>query len=271
MVDTTDSKSVAKAWGFKSLQGHQNAKYSVMIVKNEEEVQYWKIIKEIGSYNDKWEESIATKADIITNLIYSLEPDTTEILFPNFNPIALNLSKKYNVTIICDANLEEDFDFQNINRVDSVDQLNKKYDIIIALDEYFTYADSEQEQRRLLDELAGYTTGWLITTLQDYKNFAPHKKNQVDASSYNSEHNYIMLESRIANKTDKQVWDHYFYCIKDHLNLLTIGAIKRRTMYFKQLAKYSSDAGSNQYVIQKNLLYKGFFSKNFEHIITVKF
>jgi hypothetical protein len=50
-----------------------------------------------------------------------------------------------------------------------------------------------------------------------------------------------------------------------------LGPSERRTMYFKQLAKYSSDLGGTNYVIQKNMLYRGFFKKNYEHIITVRF
>lgn len=239
------------------------------MINRKTEVQYWEMIKEIGSFNDKWNDTVSTKANIIDNLIRSLNPSANRILFASFNPIATVLRNNYDVTILCSDNLANVYDFTNIRVIESLP--SNKYDIVIGLDEYFTYADSDLEQRDLLDKLALITDGWIITTLQDYKNFAPYKKNQVDALSFNSEHNYIMLESSLANKTDKQVWDHYFYCIKDNTNLLTIGPERRRTMYFKQLAKYSSDAGSSQYVVQKNLLYKGFFSKNFEHIITVKF
>jgi hypothetical protein len=242
-----------------------------MIVKQEYETLYWKLIKQIGSYNDKWIEIVTTKTAIIDNLIKSLDSSAKSILFTSFNPIALELANYYDVAIICNESFSTSFDFSKINRFSSVDDVKNKYDIVIALDEYFTYADSENQQRELMNQLIKTIGGWLITTLQDYKNFAPYKKNQIDALSINSEHNYIMLENSIADRTDKQVWNHYFYCIQDHFDLIPIGPIKRRTMYFKQLAKYSSDAGSKQYVIQKNLLYKGFFSKNFEHIITVKF
>ena len=240
-----------------------------MIVNNQEEKTYWQLIKEIGSHNDRWDESVSTKSDILDKLIRSLEPSSQTLLFTSFNPIALDLAKKYKVSVICDQELDSHFDLSNIEIVDR--DIARQYDIVMALDEYLTYAGTEDRQRDLLNHLATKTNGWLITTLQDYKNFAPHKKNHIDAFSINGEHNYIVLENSIADRIDKQVWNHYFYCVKDHVNLLTIGPLKRRTMYFKQLAKYSSDAGSNQYVIQKNLLYKGFFSKNFEHIITVKF
>jgi hypothetical protein len=243
-----------------------------MIVLKEYEAQYWQLIKHMGLYNDRWEESLDTKYDIIADLISNLDIQPSSILFVTFNPIALKLAKKYPITIICNSELKTIFDFSNVTKVvDSIDKLECKYDLVIALDEYFSYADSEQSQRNLMNDITKVTNGWLVTTLQDYKNFAPHKKNQIDSTGVNGINNYIILENSIADRMDKQLWDHYWYCIKDHRDLLVIGPTKRRTMYFKQLAKYSSDAGSTQYVIQKNLLYKGFFSKHFEHIITVKF
>jgi len=243
-----------------------------MIVKRETEKQYWQLIKDIGSFNDRWDENIQTKSDIFSNLIRSLKSVDGTVLFLSFNPIALKLAEMYSVTIVCDLTLQDIFDFSKVKKVvSSIDALDEKFNFVIGLDEYFTYSNSELNQRSSLETTAKLTDGWLITTLQDYKNFAPHKKNQIDAMTVNTSNNYIMLENSIADKFDKQLWNHYWYCIKDHTQLLTIGPIERRTMYFKQLAKYSSDAGSVDYMVQKNLLYKGFFSKGFEHIITVKF
>jgi len=233
--------------------------------------EYWKLIKEIGSLNEKWDETVFTKADIIDKLIKSIDPAAKTVLFPSFNPIISFLENYYDITVVCDDELFSTFSLTRTKNVERIADLNTSYDIVVALDEYFTYSNDEQSQRDLLDSVVKVTSGWLITTLQDYKNFAPHKKNQIDAIAISSSNNYIMLESCVADKTDKQLWYHYRFCIKNHSDLTTIGPVTRRTMYFKQLAKYSSDAGSKQYVIQKNLLYKGFFSKHFEHIITVKF
>ena len=79
------------------------------------------------------------------------------------------------------------------------------------------------------------------------------------------------MESNQSDRTDKQVWYRYLYCIKNHNDLYTLGPTRRRTLYFKQLAKYAADLGSKQYLVEKNLLYKGFFSKVYEHIIAMKF
>jgi len=241
-----------------------------MIVTKVEEIKYWDLVKEVSAYNDKWTDIATTKSEIFINLLNSLDVTSKSILFVNFNPIALILAKNYDVTIVCNENLNKIFDFRFIKQVNTLSDVVTTFDFVFALDEYFTYASNEQNQRDLVNDVCSCSHKWVITTLQDYKNFAPHKKNQIDAMAVNSSNNYIMLENSIADKSDKQLWDHFWYCIKDHQSLTTIGPIQRRTMYFKQLAKYTSDIGSSEYVIQKNLLYKGFFSKNFEHIITVK-
>ena len=80
-----------------------------------------------------------------------------------------------------------------------------------------------------------------------------------------------MIEANLANYEDKQAWSNYYYYIENHTNLTTVGPYQRRTVYFKQLAKYASDLGSREYVVQKNALYRGFAKRNWEHIITVRF
>ena len=235
------------------------------------ETNYWQLINEIGSCNDKWQESLITKADIIDKLIQNLNFKSATVLFAGFNPIAIYLAKKYQISIICNYNLNDIFDFSNITVYPTIESVNQKFDIVLCLDEYFTYASSEEVQRQQLEQISKVTDGWVITTLQDYKNLAPHKKNQIDSSVINGGNNYIVIDHSVSDRLDKQLFNNYWLCIKDHNELFLKGPSIRRTMYFKQLAKYSSDIGSKQYVIQKNLLYKGFFSKNFEHIITINF
>ena len=154
------------------------------------ETEYWKLIREIGSLNDKWADTVITKAKIIDNLIKSISPDTKTILFPCFNPIISFLKNYYEVTVVCSAELFSIFDLTNVTHVESISSLSKPYDVVVALDEFFTYGDSEKSQRDLLDGVVRVTNGWLITTLLDYKNFAPYKKNQIDAVSINGDNNY---------------------------------------------------------------------------------
>ena len=42
-------------------------------------------------------------------------------------------------------------------------------------------------------------------------------------------------------------------------------------MYFKQLAKFTSDNGGKNFSIHKNLFYKPLLSKAFEHVISIDY
>ena len=138
----------------------------------------------------------------------------------------------------------------------------------MALDEYLTYASSEQDQRNALESLKKITGNILVTTLQDYKNAAPHKRNTVDAVNINDN---IVVEQNILDKINRQNWQTHIYFIENQRDFTVLSPENRRTMYFKQLAKYSSDLNGTGFAVQKNLLYRGFFKKNYEHIITAKF
>lgn len=242
-----------------------------MISNGSEETSYWKLVREIGSTNGKWPDSVSMKANNIRLHLTSNDITPRTLLFTHFNPIALDLSEDYQVTVIGHDSLHQIFDLSNITLLSSLDQAQTKFDLIFALDEFFTFFQTEQQQRDTLLLLKSLTNSWLITTLQDYKNAAPYKKNQVDAITISGTSNYLLLENSVASKHDKQSWQHYWYCIENYNTFQCFGPYQRRTVYFKQLAKYCSDLNSSQYFIQKNLLYKGFFSKNFEHIISVKF
>ena len=104
--------------------------------------EYWRIIKEMGSFNDKWAESVATKAEIFNKLIKSLNPNAETILFAKFSPIALHLAKFYSVTVVCDFfNLLEDYDFSHVNVVNNIESVQQKFDVVMAIDEARTVRD----------------------------------------------------------------------------------------------------------------------------------
>jgi hypothetical protein len=49
------------------------------------------------------------------------------------------------------------------------------------------------------------------------------------------------------------------------------GLYSRRTLYFKQLAKFCKDYGAADFLVHKNLMYKSLIKKNYEHVISVRF
>ena len=227
---------------------------------------YWLKLQPVADPT-RWLEQAQAKVDILQKLFAGLRIQPKTILFTHFNPIVLLLEKSYNCTVIADQSLKYAYQSESLF-VDSIGQVKSLFDVTIAVDEYFTYAASEQDQRDLLADIQKVTRGYVITSLQDYKNAAPHKRNHVDSAVFNDT---IIVEQSQTDKNNKQNWQNNIYFIENNRDLTVVGPTDRRTMYFKQLAKYSADLGGTNYEIQKNLLYRGFFKKNYEHIITVKF
>jgi hypothetical protein len=226
---------------------------------------YWLKLQNIVEPT-RWLEQAQAKTDILQKLFVGLRVQPKNLLFTHFNPIILLLEKQFTCTVIADQDIKYAYQSESIF-VDDIKQFNDFSDVTIALDEYFTYANTEQDQRNLLSDIQKVTKGHVITSLQDYKNSAPHKRNYVESFMFNDT---IAVEQTLSDKNNKQNWVNNIYFIENR-DVTVIGPLERRTMYFKQLAKYSSDLNGINYEVQKNLLYRGFFKKNYEHLITVKF
>ena len=127
--------------------------------QNLDQFEYWNLIREIGSFNDKWEDSVATKSEIFNRLIKNLNQNSITILLPRFNPIALHLAKTYSVSVIGPTELRTIFDMTNIKLYPSVDAVSQKYDVVLALDEYFTFVDEfpESKHRKEAEKYYGTT------------------------------------------------------------------------------------------------------------------
>jgi len=227
---------------------------------------YWLKLQPVADPT-RWLEQAQAKVEILQKLFGGLQIQPKTLLFTHFNPIVLLLEQHYDCVVVGDQSVK--YAFQSSSTfIDHIAQIKDTADITIALDEYFTFATTENDQRNLLSDIQKVTSGYLITSLQDYKNNAPHKRNHVESGVYGDS---IIVEQSQIDKNNKQNWQTHIYFIENNRDLTVVGPLDRRTMYFKQLAKYSSDLGGSDYVIQKNMLYRGFFKKNYEHIITVQF
>lgn len=200
------------------------------------------------------------------------------VLTVGFGVIPIGMSQRgYNVTICNCTNACMDFiDSNNLN-IEYLDigpsdlyNSSKKYDIVIAPDEYLTYAGNENQQRNMTNELLSIAKQSVITTVRDFKNMPKHLRNfdEPIAFIYNNDKDVVFFNRRKWHKDDKQLWDNFLYSIDDE-GLQILGPITRRTLFFKQLAKYCHDYGVKDYRVQKNLFYKGLFSKTFEHIVSI--
>jgi len=227
---------------------------------------YWLKLQPVADPT-RWLEQAQAKYDIIQRLFSGLRIQPRTILFTHFNPLVLLMEQNYDCIVVSDQSVK--YAFQSSSTfVDDILQIQSPVDVTIALDEYFTYAETENDQRNLLTDIKNVTRGYLITSLQDYKNNAPHKRNHVESGVYGDT---IVVEQNQTDKNNRQNWQSHIYFIENNRDLTIVGPVNRRTMYFKQLAKYSSDLNGTDYVIQKSLLYRGFFKRNYEHIITMRF
>lgn len=150
----------------------------------------------------------------------------------------------------------------------------KKYDTVLALDEYFTYADSEQEQKKLINDAARLLLpgGILLASIRDYRNNPVHKRNLGDSSYININNtHYVVVEINRPDSTNKQSWYQTNFVIKNDDAATAYELGNRRTLYFKQLAKYCNDAGCKQFGVLKEHFWKSPWRRSMEHIAWSRF
>lgn len=222
-------------------------------------------------------EVVAKKQEILDSIgvFHNLVPTTvlcvgfSSFLFASFKtPVAVTgISKEAH-----DYLISQQIKFTYIPESD-IDKYQKKFQVVIAADEYFTYADSDQEQKDNVSRICNLATEYVITTLRDYKN-QDYKDREFSQPSVvrTVADSTIFLENHTWDPRDRSSWNSIIYAILQGVNkLLSFGPFARRTMYFKQLANFSATAGATSFLVHKNLMYKGLVRKNYEHVITIKF
>lgn len=197
------------------------------------------------------------------------------VLYVGFNPAILyETADKIAVTYISKSARE--FLHANGIKFDYIDPSNlanvtEKYDSVVALDEFFTFASTDQEQKDLVAKLANVTGQYLITTCRDYKN-QDYKDREFSTPSLirSGNSNTVYLEFHDHDLYDRNRISTSVYRIADS-TLETYGPYDRRAVFFKQLAKFSSDSGAVGFTVHKNLMYKSLLKKNYEHVISIRF
>ena len=197
------------------------------------------------------------------------------VLYVGFNPaILVDQTKHISVTKL---SLEaRNFLDQNNIKFDYIpdeklNQFNKKFDSVVVLDEYFTFANNDNEQRSKVIEICNLAKEYVITTCKDYKNQEfKDREFSIPALIRNENSNNIFLEFHDHSPSDRNSWVTQVYHI-DGKSMDTLGPFARRAMFFKQLAKFSHDAGAVGFNVHKNLMYKSLIKKNYEHVISIRF
>ena len=142
------------------------------------------------------------------------------------------------------------------------------FDVVVAADEFLTYADNNQ--RDLVDLLSELANELFITTLRDYKNQLPASRDFSTPTVIKNDNNFsVFMEYHHYEYKVKNKWISYIY--ENGAQINTHGGFKRQPMFFKQLAKFAYDAGAVNFTIHKDLMFKSLLKKNFEHLISVSF
>ena len=148
-----------------------------------------------------------------------------------------------------------------------------RHDTVLATDEFFTYA-TEDQQQQLIESVAATVSQRLIITVRDFKNSYRTDVNSVFGINLD-QHTLVLAENVRNHQLDRQAWHHTSYVI-DHpvdqpAQVVTVGPVMRRAVYFKQLAKFCFDAGCKNYQVLPNVMFRPLFKKHLEHIIVVDF
>ena len=222
---------------------------------------------------DQSQEIIEKKASIITDVCRTQQLVPTSILFVGVNPAIYAIKNCVIAVTGVDSKTAAELTKQvpGIQIVNDCTQYHKKFDCVVAAEEYFTFAKTDQDQYDMVIALAAATKHVLITTLKDYKNLEYKEREfSIPAVIKTPGDHTLFFEYHNQDHENRGAWKSTVYRICGQ-DLLCYGPFARKTMFFKQLAKFSSDAGCKQFTVHKNLMYKSLIKKNYEHVISMKF
>jgi len=232
---------------------------------------YSDVIFDAFCLHSKRREIIDRKHEIIDKIVEFYNSGVDSVLFVGFNPAILSFkAKEIYVTEISDTVFNW-LTAQNIN-IKLLDIAEpKKFDLVVAFDEYLTFAASESEQKLQIDTLCKFTSGMIITTVKDYKNqdFKDREYSQPAMIKSNGQLT-AFTEIHDWDQQDKNLWQTALYQLSGMTSTCR-GIYNRRTLFFKQLAKFTMDAGASNFLVHKNLMYKSLIKKNYEHVISIHF
>lgn len=147
---------------------------------------------------------------------------------------------------------------------------NSRFSIILAMDEILTKEEHEQDQRKHITQLVELLDkdGLLIASLRDFKNSNFHRRPLGDSCSNVIDHHKIVtLEVNDLSHSDKQSWIQKLYVTVNDNEFTCLNLGKRRTLYFKQLAKYCLDAGAPEFGVIKDTFWRNHLRRSPEHIV----
>lgn len=224
--------------------------------------------------SNKQEDTIKRKKEILDSVFSYHRSTPRSMLFVGFNPAMLEYAElDITVTQVAPGIMgwirkaipsARFMEWEQLNDTDS-------FDAVIAMEEFLTFADSEEFQYTQLNKICNLANQVAITTLRDYKNqgFKDREfsipslvKGQTDDKMFLEYHDYDLQ--------DRNAWTRSVFEIQGE-NMRAFRGFQCRQMFFKQCAKFSLDAGATDFLIHKNIMYKSLIKKNYEHVISMGF
>ena len=231
---------------------------------------YSDVILDAFCLHTKRKEIVDRKQEILTKVSEHYNTGYGSILFVGFNPAILSSSANEIFVTEISVRAFEWLKEQNPN-IQLYSNENRKFDTVVACDEYLTFAESEEEQKQMIIGLCNMANSLVVTTVKDYKN-QEFKDREYSQPAIVKSNNLTTAFTEIHdwNQSDKNAWTTSVYELAG-VNTKFHGLYSRRALYFKQLAKFSLDAGADSFLVHKNLMYKSLIKKNYEHVISIYF
>lgn len=226
--------------------------------------------------NPRPQDAIARKQEILREVggYHNMMPNS--VLYVGFTPSIIGCTVKNIYATDLTESCREWLDSQKVKYTyidrEDLQGREKEFDSVIALEEYFTFAGSDSEQQQEIKFLCSLAREFVISTLRDYKNLDfKDREFSLPALVRNGNTYTSYLEVHDWDIKDRSHWVTQVHEIEKSGAVRSWGPFERRTMYFKQLAKFSHDAGAAGFTVHKNLMYKSLIKKNYEHVISIRF
>lgn len=228
---------------------------------------------------EKFRKLVKLKADIITNVMEMEAGTYSSCCVMGFNPILWHLCADmpdFEYNLVCFDEEEAQFarnheDLKHLN-VYTVNEIKPEgqFDIVLALDSYFTRFGTEQDQKDTITLTHGLTNNVLVTTIKDFKNIKSIDRLIDPPMVINSKtDSHVFVCHREWNAQDKQRFTEIMYQLSNG-DMKSFTKEEKRTLYFKQLAKYIHDLGCSSFKISQTQFYKNLFSRSYEYIAVAK-
>lgn len=211
------------------------------------------------------------KSEIVREVARANNIIVRSVMFVGFNPAIIDISADVEQVYLYQCSPEIVSWLQEAGiEAHTIDPHNcEPVDMVVAADEYFTFADSESEQTAKIAELLATTRKVLVTTVKDYKNQEFKDREYSQPAIIKTEGDRIaFVEIHDWDQQDRAHWQTSVYEL--HRGSCEYrGQYERRTLFFKQLARATHDLGAKNFLVHKNLMWKSLIKKNYEHVISI--